>query len=96
MVLSAQYASAGFYDWCAARMAAARLSERTLLAAVIVVTGALSTVLANDVVVFAMTPMLCRGLLARGSDPRPFLLAHAAAANAGSAATPDRQTRRTS
>ena len=87
MVLSAQFATAGFYDWCAARLAAARLSERALLAAVVGVTGGLSTVLANDVVVFAMTPMLCRGLVARGSDPRPFLLAHAAAANAGSAAT---------
>ena len=43
--------------------------------------------LANDVVVFAMTPMLCTGLAARGLDPRPFLIALAAAANAGSAAT---------
>lgn len=33
------------------------------------------------------TPILCRGLLASGRDPRPYLLAHAGAANAGSAAT---------
>ena len=49
--------------------------------------GGLSAVLANDVVVFAMTPMLCVGLKGRGLDPRPYLIALAGAANAGSAAT---------
>jgi Na+/H+ antiporter NhaD/arsenite permease-like protein len=34
-----------------------------------------------------MTPILCRGLLARGLDPAPFLIGLACAANAGSAAT---------
>ena len=43
--------------------------------------------LANDVVVFAMTPMLVIGLTRAGLDARPFVLALAAAANAGSAAT---------
>ena len=43
--------------------------------------------LANDVVVFAMTPMLCKGLARRGLDPRPFVIALAGGANAGSAAT---------
>jgi Na+/H+ antiporter NhaD/arsenite permease-like protein len=47
----------------------------------------LSAVLANDVVVFAMTPMLIKGLLRRGLDPRPYLIALAGASNAGSAAT---------
>jgi Na+/H+ antiporter NhaD/arsenite permease-like protein len=51
------------------------------------VTGGLSSLLANDIVVFAMTPILCRGLLRAGHDPRPYLLAHAGAANVGSAAT---------
>ena len=87
MVLSAQFAASGFYEWCAARLGAASVAPMTLLALVVFVTGALSTVLANDIVVFAMTPVLCRGLLASGRDPRPYLLAHAGAANAGSAAT---------
>ncbi len=43
--------------------------------------------LANDVVVFAMTPMLCKGLARRGLDARPFVIALAGGANAGSAAT---------
>jgi Na+/H+ antiporter NhaD/arsenite permease-like protein len=87
MILSAQYASAGFYDWCALHVARAGRSPRALLAAVTVIAGGLSAVLANDVVVFAMTPMLCIGLKGRGLDPRPYLIALAGAANAGSAAT---------
>lgn len=35
----------------------------------VAVSGGLSAVLANDVVVFAMTPMLCVGLKGRGLDP---------------------------
>lgn len=87
MILSAQYAASGFYDRCALRIASAAGSPARLLAAVVLVAGGLSAMLANDVVVFAMTPMLCTGLLARGLDPRPYLIALAGAANAGSAAT---------
>jgi Na+/H+ antiporter NhaD/arsenite permease-like protein len=87
MVLSAQYAVSGFYDACAARMAATPVTPGWLLALTVAMGGLLSAVLANDVVVFAMTPMLCRGVFARGLDARPFVLALAGAANAGSAAT---------
>lgn len=87
MVLSAQYAASGFYDWCALRVAQAARSPARLLAVTVAVGGGLSAVLANDVVVFAMTPMLCVGLLARRLDPRPYLIGLAGAANAGSAAT---------
>ena len=66
MVLSAQYAACGFYACCAARLAAVPASPHVLLALVTLVGGGLSAVLANDVVVFAMTPMLVIGL-----DPRP-------------------------
>lgn len=87
MVLSAQYAACGFYGWCAARLAATPVSPLVLLALVTATGGALSAVLANDVVVFAMTPMLVIGLTRAGLDARPYVLALAAAANAGSAAT---------
>ena len=87
MILSAQAALAGLYDWCARRIAVTAAEPARLLALLIVVAGGLSMVLANDVVVFAMTPMLCAGLLGRGLDPRPFLIGLAGAANAGSAAT---------
>jgi len=87
MILSAQFAACGFYDWCADRLARTDAAPAALLALTVAVGGILSAVLANDVVVFAMTPTLCLGLLARGLDPRPFVIALAGASNAGSAAT---------
>jgi Na+/H+ antiporter NhaD/arsenite permease-like protein len=87
MMLSAQYAACGFYDWCSARIAATLASPTTILGLTVLVAGVLSAILANDVVVFAMTPMLIRGLVRRGLDPRPYLIALAGASNAGSAAT---------
>ncbi len=87
MMLSAQYAACGFYDWCSARIAATSASPLAILALTVAVAGLLSAVLANDVVVFAMTPMLIGGLVRRGLDPRPYLIALAGASNAGSAAT---------
>ncbi len=87
MILSAQFELAGFYGWCAVRLAQAAYSPVALLGLVVAVGGGLSAILANDVVVFAMTPLLCAGLTARGLDARPYLIALAGAANAGSAAT---------
>ena len=87
MVLSAQFYVSGFYDLCAHAIGHGGASPRRLLALTVAVGGGLSSVLANDVVVFAMTPLLCHGIAARGLDPRPYLIALAGAANAGSAAT---------
>jgi Na+/H+ antiporter NhaD/arsenite permease-like protein len=87
MILSAQFAACGFYDWCSARIATARMPPAALLAITVGAAGILSAMLANDVVVFAMTPVLCAGLIRRGLDPRPFVIALAGGANAGSAAT---------
>jgi Na+/H+ antiporter NhaD/arsenite permease-like protein len=87
MILSAQFGAAGFYEWCAARITRAEGSPKALLALTVAVSGLLSAVLANDIVVFAMTPLLCLGVQRRGLDPRPFLAGLAGASNAGSAAT---------
>ncbi|MGD9536136.1 MAG: SLC13 family permease [Alphaproteobacteria bacterium] len=87
MLISAQFGLGGFYDLCARKITHASTHPATLLGLTILVGGALSAVLANDIVVFAMTPLLCVGLRARGADPRPYLLGLAGAANAGSAAT---------
>ena len=87
MIISAQFGAAGFYDWCSAQIAMARRGPTVLLALTVAIAGGLSAILANDIVVFAMAPLLCKGLKARGVDPRPFLIALACAANAGSAAT---------
>ncbi|MGH6903320.1 MAG: SLC13 family permease [Geminicoccaceae bacterium] len=87
MILSAQFAACGFYDWCSARIATTEVPPAALLALTVATAGILAAVLANDVVVFAMTPMLCAGLVRRGLDPRPFVIALVGGANAGSAAT---------
>jgi len=87
MILSAQFELSGFYGWVAGRVTHAARNPKLLLAAVVTVTGLLSAVLTNDVVVFALTPLICAGLIAQGIDARPYLVALAGAANAGSAAT---------
>jgi Na+/H+ antiporter NhaD/arsenite permease-like protein len=87
MMISAQFGASGFIDLCVLRVMAVRGGPATLLALTVAVTGALSAVLANDILLFGMTPLLIAGARRRGLDPRPFALALAAAANAGSAAT---------
>ncbi len=87
MVVSAQFRLGGFYTWVTRRAAGAAVSPPVLLALVIAVAGGLSAVLANDIVCLAVAPLLVEGCARRGLDPVPFLLALAAAANVGSAAT---------
>jgi Na+/H+ antiporter NhaD/arsenite permease-like protein len=87
MILSARVRAAGFYEAAAAWIARQAGQPLRLLALTIGIGGTLSAVLVNDIVVFAMTPLLCTGLAARKLDPRPFLFGLAAASNVGSAAT---------
>lgn len=87
MIVSSQFQEAGFYGAVAARVAAAKGHSERLLLITIVVAGGLSAILANDIVVFAMTPIVAEGIRRRGLDPRPFLLGLAGGANAGSAMT---------
>jgi Na+/H+ antiporter NhaD/arsenite permease-like protein len=87
MILSAQFEMSGFYSLVADHVTHAARNPRLLLLIIVLVTGALSAVLSNDVVVFALTPLVCTGLMAQGIDARPYLVALAGAANAGSAAT---------
>jgi len=86
-VVSAQLAQAGFYAAVTARITAAALSPPLLLAILVLTAGGLSALLVNDVVCLAMAPIVVGGCVGRQLDPRPFLLALAAAANVGSAAT---------
>jgi Na+/H+ antiporter NhaD/arsenite permease-like protein len=87
MILSAQFELSGFYGWLAERVTHAARNPRSLLLVIVLVTGALAAILSNDVVVFALSPLVCAGLVAQGLDARPYLIALAGAANAGSAAT---------
>ena len=87
MIISAQFLSSGFYDLCADWITAKHSGPASLLALTVAVCGTLAALLANDIVVFAMAPLLVAGARAHGYDPRPFLIALVTASNAGSAAT---------
>jgi Na+/H+ antiporter NhaD/arsenite permease-like protein len=87
MLVGAHFAAVGAFDAVASALARSALSPYALLGLTVATGGVLSAVLVNDIVVFALTPMLARGLLARGLMPAPYLLALALASNAGSAAT---------
>src|SRR5262244_3281175 len=87
MIISAQFAESGFIDLCARTITESRAGTAALLALTVAIGGGLSAMLATDILVIAITPLLIAGAQGRGFDPRPFVIALAAATNAGSAAT---------
>lgn len=87
MVVSGAFGISGFYDYATVRVASLKVSSPMLLAILIGVAGVLSSVLTNDVVVVAMTPLLISLTMARNLNPVPFVLAFCFAANTGSAGT---------
>jgi Na+/H+ antiporter NhaD/arsenite permease-like protein len=86
MIVSGQLRLAGFYTLVTRRLSGPH-SPTTLLALVVVASGVLSAVLANDIVCLAMAPLLIDVCARRRLDPIPYLLALACASNVGSAAT---------
>ncbi|MCX5754051.1 MAG: SLC13 family permease, partial [Candidatus Krumholzibacteria bacterium] len=87
MVVSAQFRMSGFYSRLVRRIAGVEASPPVLLALLVIIIGALSALLANDIVCLAVAPVLVEGCARRGLNPKPYLLALACAANVGSAAT---------
>jgi Na+/H+ antiporter NhaD/arsenite permease-like protein len=95
MIISAQFAESGFIDLCARTITGTgggtiigtRRSTAVLLALTVLVGGGLSAVLANDILIITIAPLLIAGAQSRGLDPRPFAIALAMSTNAGSAAT---------
>jgi Na+/H+ antiporter NhaD/arsenite permease-like protein len=87
MVMSAQFRLGGFYSKLTRHLGEGQRSPAALLALVIAAAGALSAVLANDIVCLAMAPVLIEVCTHRRLNPVPYLLGLACAANVGSAAT---------
>src|SRR5262252_3918797 len=87
MIISAQFAESGFIDLCARTITESRRGVATLLALTVAIGGGLSAILATDILIIAISPLLIAGAQSRGFDPRPLVIALAAAINAGSAAT---------
>jgi Na+/H+ antiporter NhaD/arsenite permease-like protein len=87
MIISAQFAESGFIDLCARTITDHTGGRSALLALTIAIGGGLAAVLANDILIVAIAPLVIAGAQRRRLDPRPFALALAAATNAGSAVT---------
>ncbi len=87
MILSAQLRLGGFYTWLALQVT--RWIERPafFLAVLMLVSGLLAAVLANDIICLAFTPVLAVALRRRRLNPLPFLLGLAMSTNLGSAST---------
>ncbi|MHA3841970.1 SLC13 family permease [Sphingomonas aestuarii] len=64
MILSAQFDLAEFYGRCAEMVVRNGDNPARLLALVVALGGFLSAFLVNDIVVFALTPVLCAGVRA--------------------------------
>jgi Na+/H+ antiporter NhaD/arsenite permease-like protein len=87
MVVSAQLRLGGFYTLVTRAIASAKVSPPALVAALIAAAAGLSALLANDIICFAMAPIVVESCARRRLKPVPLLLALACAANVGSAAT---------
>ncbi|MFN2357839.1 MAG: anion transporter [Desulfotignum sp.] len=87
MILSAQLRLGGFYTWVAFTIVPYYKHPRIFLGITMGVSAVLSAVLANDIVCFALTPVLAVSLLRAGLNPLPFLIGLAVSSNIGSAAT---------
>src|SRR5246127_2884987 len=87
MIISAQFAESGFIDLCARTITESRRGIAMLLGLTVAIGGGLSAALANDILIVSFLPLLIAGARSRGLDPRPVVMALAAATNAGSAAT---------
>ncbi len=87
MIISAQLRLGGFYTYTAAKTADLLSRPGVFLAVLMVVSAVLSALLANDIICFAMTPMLVFALKKSGFHPVPFLVGLAVSSNIGSAAT---------
>lgn len=87
MILVAGLELCGFFEWVSLRMIKHSKDQFTFLVLTMVVTGALSALVLNDTVVLLFTPIIIRTCRLLKSNPVPYLVAEALAANIGSVAT---------
>lgn len=87
MILVAGLELCGFFEWVSLRMIKYSKSQFMFLVLTMTVTGALSALVLNDTVVLLFTPIIIKTCRLLKSNPVPFLVAEALAANIGSVAT---------
>ncbi len=87
MLVSAQLRLSGFYSRAALALRGLTSRPKRFLLGLMLVSGALSAVLVNDIVCLAFTPVLTVAVLRARLNPMPYLIGLACASNIGSAAT---------
>ena len=87
LVISGYLAEARFFAWLAHRTVTRARTARTLLVALVLVSGALSAVLVNDTVCLVFAPFVLAVAEEAHLEPLPLLLAVGMGSNVGGAAT---------
>ncbi len=87
MVISAQFYFSGFYTHLVQKLICWHLTPSQLLFAIIFTSGLLSSVLLNDIVCLALTPLMIQACRKKSLNPHPYLLGLACSANIGSSLT---------
>jgi len=87
MILVAGLELCGFFEWVSLRMIKYSRNQFSFLVLTMFVTGFLSALVLNDTIVLLFTPIIIRTCRLLKSNPVPFLVAEAIAANIGSVAT---------
>ncbi|MBX6362662.1 MAG: anion transporter [Gemmatimonadetes bacterium] len=87
MLVAGYLEEARFFEWVAERIVERATSPVWLLAAVVATAGVLSALFVNDTICLVLTPLLLDVLRPLGVRPAPYLVALAAASNAGSVLT---------
>ena len=87
MIVVANLRLAGFFGLCHGFIATRAHRPVALLLGIVAVAGILSAVLVNDTVCLMLTPLVVETARGAKRNPVPYLLALAAASNAGSTAT---------
>ena len=87
MLVSAQLRLSGFYTRSALALSGLAERPRVFLLLLMLVSGALSALLVNDIVCLAFTPVLAGAVQRARLNPLPYLIGLACASNIGSAAT---------
>jgi Na+/H+ antiporter NhaD/arsenite permease-like protein len=87
MIISAQLRLGGFYTFAAEKVLGMCQKPRLFLLLSMLLSAVLSALLANDIICFAMAPILAYSLKRTGLNPIPFLFGLAVSSNIGSAAT---------
>lgn len=87
MLLVSGLEACGFFDVVSAQIAARARTPRSFLAALMLVTAALSALVLNDAIALLMTPIVLRATRSLRANPTPYLVGLAVSANIGSVAT---------